>query len=90
MPTINKSFDRSIFITVILYKSSASACKWVRLSASEDAITWTGTQYIQNLDFNCMTYSKGNNGTFVAIGSLYENSKYVYYMTTFTDGVTWT
>lgn len=61
-----------------------------RLSASEDAITWTGTQYIQNLDFKCIVYSKGNNGTFVAIGSLYENSKYVYYMTTSTDGVTWT
>lgn len=47
------------------------------------------TQYIQNLDFDCIAYSKGNNGTFVAIGGLYENSKYVY-MTTSTDEVTWT
>lgn len=29
-----------------------------RLSASEDAITWTVTQYIQNLDFKCIVIVK--------------------------------
>lgn len=58
-----------------------------RLSTSGDAITWPATKYIQNLDFNCIEYS---NSKFMAVGSLYENSKYVYYMTTSTDGETWT
>ena len=90
------AFNRNYVCTDIAFGNNkyivignASTNKGI-VSTSEDAKTWTA-KYRDDLSLSRIAYC---NGLFVMFGSVYEkvngSYKYVYYMTTSQDGVTWT